>query len=427
MASAKDKPVKPTVAEAAPAPAATTWAQLAKKNIKQTQPSAAGTGTANYTLSFHVPLIQPRGMLNSNNTCYMNAILQPLAHCPPFYNLFNTIGQRVAFSFNSETPLVESMVMFVKEFQELAAIKELDPFTPEYVYETLRQLKKFDSLRGRQEDADEFLGSLLDTLHEEFDQARRKHQEAMEKQQNGTKSGRHEADGDDTWLEVGKKQKTCQTRTMDMNESPISRMFWGKIRSVVKRPGSRDSATLEPFRSLHLDISSPHIHSVEDALLQLAAIEELDISTSTHAHENQLQDLPPMLVLHIKRFHYDPELGTQKLRRRIAYEMMAPSRRDKPPTYLLVGVVYHHGQYTAGGHYTCDVRRQDGQWIRINDTVIEPISESDVCVGAATPSSSMGAAEVPSLVHGQGEWDGWSRTTEGDAYLLFYMDASLYT
>jgi ubiquitin carboxyl-terminal hydrolase 10 len=42
---------------------------------------------------------------------------------------------------------------------------------------------------------------------------------------------------------------------MDMNESPISKMFWGKIRSVVKRTGSRDSATLEPFRSLHLDIS----------------------------------------------------------------------------------------------------------------------------------------------------------------------------
>jgi ubiquitin carboxyl-terminal hydrolase 10 len=62
-----------------------------------------------YSLSFHVPLIQPRGMLNNSNTCYMNAILQPLAHCPPFYNLFNTIGQRVAFSFNSETPLVESM------------------------------------------------------------------------------------------------------------------------------------------------------------------------------------------------------------------------------------------------------------------------------------------------------------------------------
>ncbi|KAI9595336.1 hypothetical protein BDF19DRAFT_67430 [Syncephalis fuscata] len=147
--------------------------------------------------------------------------------------------------------------------------------------------------------------------------------------------------------------------------------------------------------------------------------------------QNQLQDLPPMLVLHIKRFHYDPEMGTQKLRRRVTYgsrlqirsEMVSPSRRDKLPEYLLVGVVYHHGMHTAGGHYTCDVRRQDGQWIRINDTVIKPIAESEVCV--SIPSS---IAEDTSIGTGSNmDWNGWSHTTEGDAYLLFYMDASLYS
>jgi hypothetical protein len=42
-------------------------------------------------------------------------------------------------------------------------------------------------------------------------------------------------------------------------------------------------------------------------------------------------------------------------------------------------VVYHHGMLAAGGHYTCDVRRQNGDWIRMDDTSIWSISESDAC------------------------------------------------
>jgi hypothetical protein len=50
----------------------------------------------------------------------------------------------------------------------------------------------------------------------------------------------------------------------------------------------------------------------------------------TMTKQNLLQDLPPMLVLHIKRFHYDPEMGTQKLRRRITY---GPYLRIQPSRY----------------------------------------------------------------------------------------------
>jgi ubiquitin C-terminal hydrolase len=50
--------------------------------------------------------------------------------------------------------------LFIIEFGEA--------FSPEYVYDALRGLKRFDSMKGRQEDAEEFLGFLLDGLHEEF-------------------------------------------------------------------------------------------------------------------------------------------------------------------------------------------------------------------------------------------------------------------
>jgi ubiquitin C-terminal hydrolase len=50
--------------------------------------------------------------------------------------------------------------LFITEFGEA--------FSPEYVYDALRGLKRFDSMKGRQEDAEEFLGFLLGGLHEEF-------------------------------------------------------------------------------------------------------------------------------------------------------------------------------------------------------------------------------------------------------------------
>lgn len=44
-------------------------------------------------------------------------------------------------------------------------------------------------------------------------------------------------------------------------------------------------------------------------------------------------------------------------------------------------MIYHHGKYANGGHYTIDLLRQDhSEWIRIDDTTIEAISEQDVAV-----------------------------------------------
>lgn len=61
-----------------------------------------------------------------------------------------------------------------------------------------------------------------------------------------------EADG---WLEVGKKNKVTATRTTKSRESVMSKIFGGKFRSVLRMPGgAKNSATLEPYQPLQLDI-----------------------------------------------------------------------------------------------------------------------------------------------------------------------------
>lgn len=72
---------------------------------------------------------------------------------------------------------------------------------------------------------------------------------------------------------------------------------------------------------------------------------------------------------------------------------------------IFVIVVYHHGTSAGGGHYTCDIRRQNGQWLHINDTNIKPLSERDVLL---TDKNT----RAIDTIH-----------TEQTPYILFYMKA----
>lgn len=56
------------------------------------------------------------------------------------------------------------------------------------------------------------------------------------------------------WTEVGRK-KLAITRSVELKASPITTIFGGHFRSVLRRPGNRDSVVIEPFHSLQLDIS----------------------------------------------------------------------------------------------------------------------------------------------------------------------------
>ena len=103
-----------------------------------------------------------------------------------------------------------------------------------------------------------------------------------------------------------------------------------------------------------------------------------------------IEALPPVLVLHLKRFSYDaatggliknnkpvqlspvleippgtfsfPLLSPRQSRLRfhrdsVGPDIMAPGARQLawPAQYTLYGVLYHHGKSAGGGHYTVDV------------------------------------------------------------------------
>ncbi|KAG0343549.1 hypothetical protein BG004_005223 [Podila humilis] len=407
----------------------------------------------NYKLSYASALIQPRGLVNNGNMCFMNAILQPLLHCPPFYNLLIQIGNNVVHSFKSTTPLVDSLIMFLREFQVVKKNQPEygSPFVPEYVYDALRGLKRFDSMRGRQEDCQEFLGFLLDGLHEEFLAAMK--DKPAGAGQNGSIDYDDSESGvsEDEWMEVtGPKNKASHTRSAQFSETPISLIFSGQLRSILRIPGQKDSITMEPYQSMQLDLTPDNVHTIEDALHNSTMPEVLDGFTNSEkggmpveaTKKIFIEHVPPVLVLHLKRFIYR-DGGTQKLHKQVGYktvlnlqpEIISPARRPSSAIpYKLCGVVYHHGRTAAGGHYTCDVLRQNNEWLHIDDTNIRVIDEADVAVNAvdqpeqtqstATNNGTLSNGHVTESAALAAALSA-SKSSDGVAYVLFYIRSDL--
>jgi ubiquitin carboxyl-terminal hydrolase 10 len=216
------------------------------------------------------------------------------------------------------------------------------------------------------------------------------------------------------WLEVGPKQRPAITRSSGHStlSSPVTKIFGGQLRSELSVPGLKQSVTREPYQPLQLDIGSPEVRNIVDALKGLTRPETLHGDFGSPHGKNVtatkqvfIETLPPVLILHLKRFQFDAEgHGTVKIWKKVGYplELDIPrevlSRQKRAalaaegsglPKYRLIAAVYHHGKNASGGHYTVDVRRQDGrEWIRMDDTVIRRVRSEDVAEGGAEDKES---------------------------------------
>ncbi|KAI0306280.1 hypothetical protein B0F90DRAFT_1862706 [Multifurca ochricompacta] len=404
-----------------------------------------GTSFSRPTGNTVLPRFRARGLVNSGNMCFANAVLQLLVYCLPFRKLFRELGRLMGQrgrgdsqeSGGGATPLVDATVRFLEEFvhedkklpstqqqqvgrnktreEEEKKEEGVDSFIPTYVYDAMKEKKRFDNMRGgHQEDAEEFLGFYLDTLEEELlgllasispskpSSVTPKVEEREEEPQ--TSEG---------WTEVGKRNKMMLTRAVKSVESPITRIFGGKFRSTLRVPHQRDSVIVEDWRSLQLDIQRDSVHTIQDALSHISQPQSVQIGPSGSNEASQqvlIETLPPILVLHLKRFLYDTNSrGVVKIGKPVHFtpeleiplDIMAPAARrpTQPARYTLYGALYHHGVSAGGGHYTLDVLHpsRDGRdggsnrtnsntgagesWLHIDDEKMNSVRPEDVFGG----------------------------------------------
>merc|ERR1719201_895854 len=103
---------------------------------------------------------------------------------------------------------------------------------------------------------------------------------------------------------VKNSSRKVESRSAGLQEdSPIARIFGGVMRSIVRSRGAKaDSASLEPFNHLLLDISHQDVSSVWTALAVHCGPESVNEGEATR--RLQFESLPRVLILSLKRFAY---------------------------------------------------------------------------------------------------------------------------
>ncbi|CAF2242785.1 hypothetical protein BRARA_H01386 [Brassica rapa] len=342
----------------------------------------------------------PRGLINAGNLCFLNATLQALLSCSPFVQLLQ--GIQLQAIPKAESPTLAAFSEFISELDmpssssfrnNVAVVESGRPFTPAMFEGVLRNFTPdvLNNMSGRprQEDAQEFLSFIMDQMHDELLKLR----EVSPKLNASKSSVVSSANDDDEWETVGPKNKSAVTRTQSFVPSQLSDIFGGQLRSVVKAKGNKDSATVQPYLLLHLDIHPEAVSTIEDALHLFSAPEDLEgyrasvtgkAGVVSARKSIKIQKLSKIMILHLMRFSYGNQ-GSTKLHKRVhfpldlnlgRYLLVSPSNGGLK--YELVATITHHGRDPSKGHYTTDARRKNNQWLRFDDASVTAVGTKQV-------------------------------------------------
>ena len=111
-----------------------------------------------------------------------------------------------------------------------------------------------------------------------------------------------------------------------------------------------------------------------------------------------LEELPPVLILHLKRFVYDAATGgVQKVMKAVKFGVeleinkavlsaecrSATTARHRQ--YKLFSVVYHNGREATKGHYVTDIFHTGySTWLHCDDSQVTPSCEQSVLSPSVT-------------------------------------------
>lgn len=349
------------------------------------------------------------GFRNIGNTCYMNAALQIILRIPTFVKLLESHPIS-----NSSEP-VRSCLLSILKIQrrwtklrqemsknttDLTSLLNLETLVVRHLSTLKRTVaqnaSEAVSFSGfRQQDSHEWIGNFLEALDLEM-------------------------------------EKTFSNSNEDelLEKLPTRFCFHTELKYTLRCTScnySRDK--IECFRDLSIEIpqSQTSTFSLRTILSQHFEDESVELRCEKCKGERAvispcIKKCPPVLMIHLKRFHLNMYTGNcVKLNTLIdAPEMLklngfvdcaAAVDDDKDFSYVLKGIVRHHGRSVQGGHYTVDMSLK-----KTDDGSRSSSSSSDSSVGDDEKWYQFDDSRVSAGMFGKSEKD---RLETG--YVLIYV------
>nr|XP_023021849.1 ubiquitin carboxyl-terminal hydrolase 10-like [Leptinotarsa decemlineata] len=241
-----------------------------------------------------------------------------------------------------------------------------------------------DWIDGRQQDAEEFSGFLLNGLNDEMFELNELVKYYIEDEKPLIDSALSN-DSNNVWNIMESKNKGHPTRRIDFTSTPISDIFGRQLKSSIHRNGGHITENIQSFLTLPLNIEK--VKTVLEALKVLVSKNNLEEVTSSKTNEEveakeqiTLCKLYVILILHLKIFEYSHDRCT-KIIKAFDYEFdlkidsTLVSSETQPLTekqYKLFAVVYHEDKNANIAHdVTDDFHVGYNCWIRYNDSSVK--------------------------------------------------------
>jgi len=321
------------------------------------------------------------GLVNLGNTCFMNACLQCLAHAVSLADYFlgyewhAEINESNPLGFGGEVARAFGQLMEAMWSQKAAIVPK--------TFKAAMSKSAPMFAGNEQHDAQELLTFLLDALHEDLNRCKSKpYVKAVE------------CDGTD--------QELCAAKAwagyLKRDRSIIVDLFQGQLRStVVCARCGHSSISFDPFMYLSVPVvqaSGGAPLDVEQCVEKFSAEERLDgdnawfcdkCKARVQASKRiELWKLPPLLVVHLKRFSFDARGRAAKISTYVDFPLLdldlAPycqSPQRDPPLYDCFAAINHHGE-VGMGHYTAYAKnRVDNRWHLYNDSKVSDVARAD--------------------------------------------------